>query len=115
MTKKIRNAFYTVASTALLLPAVVGAQYNLNGPPGNLPGETDANEMIIRIINWVLGILASLSILMIIIAGIIYITSGGDENRVGQAKSWLTYAIVGLIVALLGYVIVASVSKMLGV
>ncbi len=51
---------------------------------------------------------------MIVISGIIYITSGGDDGRVETAKKMLTYAIIGLVVALLGYVIVYAVGNALG-
>jgi len=114
MIKKMKNAFYAISSTMLLLPAVVAAQYSVGTAPGGMPQASSANDIIIKIINWFLTFLASLSVLMIVVAGIMYITSGGDEGRVDKAKSWLTYAIVGLVVALLGYVIVKTVSAALG-
>lgn len=107
---KIKKVFYGVSSTMLLLPAVVAAQYAVPSAPGGVATDADANALILKLINWFLTFLASLSILMIVVAGIMYITSGGDEGRVDTAKRWLTYSIVGLVVALLGYVIVRSVS-----
>ena len=76
-------------------------------------GNTDNRSIlstIALIINWILGLLAALAVLVIIVAGIMYITSGGDEGKVETAKNWIMYAIIGLIIALLGYVIVYSVS-----
>ena len=43
-----------------------------------------------------------------------YITAAGDEGRVDKAKSYLVYAIVGLVVALLGYAIVVTIGNQLG-
>lgn len=110
MMNKIKKIFYSVSSTMLLLPAVVAAQYSVPNAPTGVGTDVNANDLILRLVNWFLTFLASLSILMIIIAGIMYITSGGDEGRVDTAKKWLTYSIVGLVVALLGYVIVRTVS-----
>ena len=115
MIKKIKNAFYTASATMLALPVIVSAQgYSQPVNPGGMP-DSDANTIITNVLNWFLGILAVLSILMIVIAGIMYITSGGDEGRVDKAKSWLTYSIIGLVVALLGFVIVKAIGAALGV
>jgi hypothetical protein len=113
MIKKMKNLFFAATAMVLILPAVVGAQYNPTNP-GTLPDSTSVNDIIIDVINWVLAFLASLSVLMIVVSGIMYITSGGDETRIGSAKKWLTYSIVGLVVALLSYVIVRTIGAMLG-
>ncbi len=115
MINKIKKIFYTGISVALILPAVtMAAGYTKPTAPAGVPKDADLAKVIEKVLNYVLGFLAVLSILMIVIAGIMYITSGGDEGRVDKAKSWLTYSIVGLIVALLGFVIVSTVSNMLG-
>jgi glucose uptake protein GlcU len=116
MIKKIKQAFFAFSSAALALPAIAVAQYNTSNIGGvqGVPKDANANAIIVKIINWLLGILAGLAVLMIVVAGIMYITSQGDEGRVDSAKKWLTYAIVGLVVALLGYVIVAAVGNALG-
>lgn len=113
MIKNIKKTVYTASAAMLVLPAVALAQFSVGSAPGGVPSQTNANELLVTIINWLLTILASLSILMIVVAGIMYITSQGDEGRVDKAKGWLTYSIVGLVVALLGYVIVASVANAL--
>jgi hypothetical protein len=43
---------------------------------------------------------------VIIFGGIRYVTSTGDSSRVKAAKDTVTYAVIGLIVALLAYAIV---------
>lgn len=64
------------------------------------------------IINILLFIVGALSVIMIIVAGILYVTSAGDSGGVTRAKNTLLYAIVGLIVAFLGYAIVNFVLKL---
>ena len=114
MINKIKKTFYAGTSAMLTLPAVTMAQYSKPTNSQGLASDANINDTLTTVLNYVLGFLAVLSILMIVIAGIMYITSGGDEARVDKAKSWLTYAIIGLIVALLGFVIVSTVSNMLG-
>jgi len=51
---------------------------------------------------WAAGIL---SVAFIIIGGFQYITAGASKEGAGKAKNTLTYAIVGLIVVLLAFLI----------
>ena len=57
----------------------------------------------VNIFSWVVGIVA---VIMIIVGGFRYITSGGDSNKVGGAKNTLIYAIVGLLIVALAQFIV---------
>ncbi len=66
------------------------------------------------VIMWVLGIVGSLAVLMIVASGVMYITANGDSGRIDKAKDTLVYAITGLVVALLGYVIVLFIGNALG-
>lgn len=55
------------------------------------------------ITNTLLFAVGTLSVLMIVIGGIRYITSAGKDASVTKAKNTVLYAIIGLIVALLAY------------
>jgi hypothetical protein len=68
-----------------------------NGSIGNLA------HTIVNLFSIVVG---AASIIMIIYGGFRYITSGGDSTRVGNAKSTLVYAVIGLVVVALAQVIV---------
>jgi hypothetical protein len=50
---------------------------------------------------------------MIVIGGFRMVVSQGNEHGVGQAKKTITWAIVGLIVAVMAYSIVAIVQSLL--
>jgi len=58
---------------------------------------------IVRIISVVLG---AVGVIMVIVAGFKYITSGGDAGSVSSAKTTLIYALVGLAVAALAQFLV---------
>jgi hypothetical protein len=66
----------------------------------------DSTKMTRTIINVMLQVLGILAVIMIIVGGIRYTISNGDASRVKAAKDTITYAVVGLIVALLSYAIV---------
>lgn len=53
-----------------------------------------------------LFVIGAISVIMIIIGGLRYVTSGGDSSNVSAAKNTILYAIVGLIVALLSYALI---------
>ena len=61
---------------------------------------------VINILSLVVGVVA---VIMIIIGGLRYITSGGDSGQVGNAKNTILYAVVGLIVVALAQIIVRFV------
>jgi ABC-type Fe3+ transport system permease subunit len=115
MTKKIQKMVLIIIFTMLTIsPVFVNAQYTVdqNSRQGAAKA-TNANDLINGIISIILSFIAALSILMIIVAGIIYITSTGGD-RVDWAKKMLQWAIGGLIVALLGFAIVSIISNILG-
>lgn len=58
---------------------------------------------VVNIILWVVGVLA---VVMIVFAGIKYITSNGDSGKVQSAKNTIVYSVVGLIVAIFAWAIV---------
>ena len=66
----------------------------------------DANTLIKTVVNTLLFFIGALSVVMIIIGGIRYVTYNGEASRLATAKSIITYAIVGLVVAILSYAIV---------
>jgi len=63
-------------------------------------------EVVQTAINVLLFIVGLVSVIMIIISGIRYTTSGGDSGAVTSAKNTLLYSVIGLVVAFLAYAIV---------
>lgn len=58
---------------------------------------------VVDIFSWIVGVVA---VIMIIVAGFKYITSGGDSGKVTSAKNTILYAVVGLIIVALAQAIV---------
>ncbi len=67
------------------------------------------NEIIKLVINLFSIIVGVISVIMIIIGGLKYITSGGESGNVTSAKNTILYAIIGLVVVALAQIIVRFV------
>lgn len=74
-----------------------------DGCPENLFGDSGVFRQVTNIILYIVGIVA---VLMLIIGGIKYVTSGGDAKKVTDAKNTVLYAIIGLVICFLAFAIV---------
>jgi len=66
------------------------------------------------VINFGFALGAVVAVAFIIISGIRYITSNGDQVKIAKARQTITYAIVGLVIVVLSYAIVNFAGKMFG-
>lgn len=55
-----------------------------------------------------------LAVIFIIFSGIQFITSGGDSEKLAEARKRLIYSIIGLVIVLLAFVIVSAVVRSVG-
>ena len=63
-------------------------------------------KLAINILSWIAGVIA---VIMVIISGMKYTTSGGDSGKVAGAKRTLIYALIGAGVATVAQTIVRYV------
>ncbi len=80
----------------------------------NPSNEEDVTGIVAKIINWLLLIVAMLSAVMIIYAGLLLIFNGGDESRAAKGKTTLIWAVIGMVVALGAFAIVNIIQGLLG-
>jgi len=98
----------------LLVAPVVLTATPIPTPAPVTPPDIRPMEALVRVINWAFGILAALAILMGIISGIMFVTARGDENQLKTAKSILTFAIIGFVIALLARGLFPFIQGVLG-
>ena len=65
-------------------------------------------------LHYVLGIIGVIAVIAFVVSGIMYITAAGNEEQVEKAKEIMTYAIIGLVIALLGLTIVNAIAGLTG-
>ena len=68
-------------------------------------GTQDIRTIIGRIIYVALGIIGTVLLVIIVYAGFLWMTAGGNEDRVAEAKKWITNAVIGLAIVLSAYAI----------
>lgn len=76
------------------------------GSSCNENGVQNAVRRIVTVLSWVAGVVA---VIMIMISGFKYMTSGGDSGKIASAKSSLIYAMIGLAIAALALTITGFV------
>jgi hypothetical protein len=121
----MKKIFLLILLPAILMPifaAEAGEQtddrtYNLQVDIPGMGGTVNMSEpgiaigsYISAIYNYALGIVGILSALVIMIGGVIWLTAGGNTNRIENAKSWITAALTGLVIALSSYAILYTVN-----
>ena len=71
---------------------------------------------VIKQIAELLFLLVSIMVVAIIVyAAYLFLTSGGDPTKTKDAKSWLMYAIIGMVVAVIARIIPAVAITLLGI
>ncbi|MFA5948446.1 MAG: hypothetical protein WC806_05800 [Candidatus Gracilibacteria bacterium] len=72
-------------------------------------GETSLRQLVLKMVNYFLTFLGIIAVLMIIYAGVTYVTAAGNDDAIGNAKKIITYSLVGLIVILLSFAVVNTI------
>ena len=72
----------------------------------NMTGE----ELLANALNLTYFIAGIVAVIVIIVAGILYVTSSGDPAKVTKAKNTITYAVVGLVIILVAFTITGFVT-----
>lgn len=105
--KRMRTKIVSILAFMSLLPvkalAAVQPIPQVDAPAG-VTGVT-AEQIIKNITNTLAFVAGALAVIAIIVGGIMYITSAGDEKRVEMAKNTILYAVVGMVIAILAYAI----------
>jgi hypothetical protein len=67
-----------------------------------------------NVLSWLRGIIVIIAIIFILIGGVLYMTSAGDEKRITTAKNTVTAAIIGLIIAVASPTFLKEILAVLG-
>lgn len=71
--------------------------------------EQSLPALVQTVLTWLLSFAIIVAVVVIIVAGYMYITAAGDEAKIKKATTTLTWAIVGLIVAFVAMLLVRFV------
>ena len=77
-------------------------------------GVKDIRTTISSIINVALGLLGIVAVVIILWGGFVWMTAGGNDEKVGEARKIIFSGIIGLAIVLSAYAIAAYVLNKLG-
>lgn len=72
---------------------------------GGACGGGQLEKFLKDIVNILLFVIGTISVIMIIVGGLRYVLSGGDAGSIKAGKDTVLYAIIGLVVAIMAYAI----------
>ena len=78
-----------------------------------LAGAGSFSEVVVAVIQILLYIVASISVLFLIIGGFRYVTAHGNEEQAEAAKKTIIHSIIGLIIVILSFAIIAIITNIL--
>ena len=71
--------------------------------------ETDVPNIVVNLINLVLGFLALIAVVIVLIGGFEWMTAGGNDDKVKTAQKRLQYGLIGLVIIFVAYGVVTYV------
>lgn len=102
------------AAAVSLLPAQLVAADSKSEVTGGVTStgagsSLDIPGFITSVVNLLSFVVGALAVIMIMVGGFKYVTSGGDSGKVTSAKNTIMYAIIGIVIVVLAQTIVQFV------
>lgn len=94
---------------------IIDTQYGLEGYQGQvaLGQDISIQETIARIINILLGFLGIIAVIIILAGGFKWMTAGGNEDKIGEARKMIVQGLIGLVVIFASWAIASFVINLL--
>jgi uncharacterized iron-regulated membrane protein len=121
----MKKLYYSLIAGALLLPSITfaaaysgtyssGLSTGASAAYNNTLPSADILSLVGLLVKALLGLLGVVFLILIIYAGIMWMTAAGNEDRVKKAQSILRNAIIGIIITVAAYAISYFVLFQLG-
>lgn len=98
-----------VSSVPTAFASLISAQDNPSEIAGATGGTGSIRELVLKVLNYALGFLGLIAVMMVIYGGFLYVTSAGEQEGVDKGKKILQYSLIGIIIILLSFAIVNTV------
>ena len=117
MLKKISAWAVTLSLVGLFaVPAMVGAQattnnFGLDSGFTNVAtkSDVDVKSAAASIVNIILGFLGIIAVIIILAGGFKWMTAGGNEDKVAEARQMIIQGLIGLVVVFAAWAIASFV------
>ena len=103
--KKLFNKTNLIALlmvVTLVVPTLALANANLGlDTAGSIGlGNADAKNVVVNLIRVVLGFLGLIAVVIILIGGFMWMTAGGNEDKVTKGRKYIINGVIGLVIVL---------------
>lgn len=111
LKKLLASILVVVAMSMFALPVLVSAQEDVQSIDLDLIASTagieqgNLNSIIGGILNVAMGFLGVIAVLIILYGGFIWMTAGGEQDKVDKAKKMIYAGIIGLVIIFAAYAI----------
>lgn len=111
------KAAITMALVGLALgvaaPSLLKELANIIGWGGatSVAGALTLTQIAMRVLNFLLGTMGILALVMMVIGASMYLTSAGDDDRIKKGKEIFKYSLLGVVLAMSSMVLVTQVAK----
>lgn len=100
------------ASAASALDGQIGLdQVSQSYGGANRDDVKDVRSIVAQVINAATMLLGAIFVVLIIVAGYLYMTSAGNEKQIDKSMSYIKTGVIGLIIVLMAWSITAFVMK----
>ncbi len=111
--EKNKYIVFTICCFVFSFSMIQSASAQWALPPNVFNLGDDLDQMILNLTNWLLGLVAMISVLAIIWGGLNYLSSSGDTQKADLSKRIIYYAFIGICVAGFAYAIVRVVTTLI--
>ncbi|MDA1060403.1 MAG: PKD domain-containing protein [bacterium] len=105
------NEFFDLGEQGITFTAFEGklAQLSAEGYDPALVVTTDFRDFVLLVVNFALGFLGLVAVIIVIYGGTLYVTAGGEEEKTQKGKKAITYAVIGLLIVLGSFAFVNTI------
>jgi hypothetical protein len=78
-------------------------------PVSGVPSITGIFCVLVKIVNYLLTTGGFIAFIFLVVGGLQYMVSGGDEKAITTAKSTITYSVFGLLIILASVIVINTI------
>ena len=108
MKKIMRISLFSIAALMLAFPVLA-----IKSAPDNVNTIEDVISIINTAVNWLFTLILAIAVIMLLWAAFLWMTSAGDEEKTGNARKTLIYALVGVAIAIIAKGLVSVIEQLL--
>ncbi|GDX62940.1 hypothetical protein LBMAG34_4740 [Candidatus Saccharibacteria bacterium] len=112
MKKIIKLIPYFASLAVMPLPAQAQQIINESQIPDAVQGPSVA-ELVTNVVGILFFVVGAASVIVLIVAGIMFVVSAGNEKQTKQARDAILYAVVGLIISTAAFAITNFINTQL--